>query len=114
MAKPAMEKQNVDHIPWQLVEGGGVSGAGTYEKILSVDPETGNCTRLLRVEAGVETQETLSHDVWEEVYVIEGRYTDRGKSLLITKGMYACMPPSMKHGPYTFHETSLILEMRYR
>ena len=59
MAKPEMEIQNVDHIPWQPVAGGGVSGAGAFEKILSMDPETGNYTRLLRVEAGVETAETL-------------------------------------------------------
>jgi len=114
MAKPEMEIQNVDHIPWRPVAGGGVSGAGAYEKILSMDTETGNYTRLLRVEAGVETTEVLSHDVWEEIYIIEGKYTDKGKNITITSGMYGCRPPGMKHGPYIFHEKALMLEMRYR
>ncbi len=114
MAKPEMEIQNVDHIPWQPVTGGGVSGAGSYEKILSMDPETGNFTRLLRVEAGVETAETLSHDVWEEIYIIEGKYIDKGKNITLTTGMYGCRPPGMKHGPYKFLESSLMLEMKYR
>lgn len=114
MAKPEMEIQNVDHIPWQPVTGGGVSGAGSYEKILSMDPETGNFTRLLRVEAGVETAETLSHDVWEEIYIIKGKYIDKGKNITLTTGMYGCRPPGMKHGPYKFLESSLMLEMKYR
>ena len=114
MAKPEMEIQNIDHISWEPVAGGGVSGAGSYQKILSIDPETGNYTRLLRVEPGVETSETLSHDVWEEVYVLEGTYYDKGKNITLKPGMYGCRPPGMKHGPYSFPEGALCLEMRYR
>lgn len=114
MAKPEMEIQSVDHIPWELVGGGGVSGVGTYQKILSMDPETGNYTRLLKVEPGVETTEVLSHDVWEEIYVLEGTYTDKGKNITLRPGMYGCRPPGMKHGPYSFPEGCLCLEMRYR
>ena len=114
MAKPEQEIQNVDHIPWQPVAREGVSGAGAYEKILSVDPETGNCTRLVRVDAGVETAETLGHDFWEEIYVIEGKYIDKGKNITLAKGMYGCQPPGMKHGPFKFLERSLMLSIRYR
>ncbi len=114
MTKPGMETQNVGHVPWRPVAGGGVSGAGAFEKILSMDPETGNYTRLLRVDAGVETTETLSHNVWEEEYVIEGKYIDKGKNITITTSMYGCWSPGMKHGPYKFLQRSLILEMRYR
>jgi len=66
------------------------------------------------VEPGVETSETLSHDVWEEIYVLEGTYIDKGKNITLKPGMYGCRPPGMKHGPYSFPEGVLCLEMRYR
>lgn len=114
MAKPEMEIQDIEHIPWRPVVGAGVSGRGIYEKILSKDPKTGNYTRLLKVEPGVETTELLSHDVWEEIWVVEGKMIDKGKNLVLTKGMYGCRPPGMKHGPYSYPEGVICLEWRYR
>jgi hypothetical protein len=114
MAKPEMEIQDIEHIPWQPVVGAGVSGSGIYERILSKDPKTGNYTRLLKVEPGVETAELLSHDVWEEIWVVEGKMIDKGKNLVLTKGMYGCRPPGMKHGPYSYPEGVVCLEWRYR
>ena len=71
MPKAKMEIQSIEHIPWKLVEEGGITGKGIYERILSMDPETGNYTRLLKVEAGVETTETIAHDFWEEIWVLK-------------------------------------------
>lgn len=113
MAKPEMEIQNTDHIPWKPVTGGRVTGPGIYEKILSKDSETGNYTRLLKVGPGTETSETLIHDVWEEIYVLEGTFIDKGKGITLKQGMYGCRPPGMKHGPYSYPEGALCLEIRY-
>jgi hypothetical protein len=68
-----------------VAAGGGLSrlgrgGRGVSEKILSRDPATGDVTRLLRFEAGVETAETIAHDFWEEVWILEGEVIDVGKA----------------------------------
>ena len=107
MAKPEMELQSVEHIPWQQV------APGTYEKILSMDPETGHVSRLIKQEPGSGTSETSSHDFWEEVWIFKGSLIDRGKNLVFAGGMYACRPPGMKHGPYSCTEEALILEIKY-
>ena len=114
MAKPEMEIQSVEHIPWQPVKKGGATGSGIYEKILSICAETGNCTRLFKVDPGVETTEVLTHDFWEEIWVLKGGMIDKGKNLVIAEGMYGCRPPGMKHGPYSFPLGVITFEIRYR
>jgi hypothetical protein len=113
MAKPEMEVQDIESIPWRLTMGGG-DAPGIYEKILSKDPETGNITRLVKVEPGMETSETSSHDVWEEMWILKGGMIDKKKNLVFTEGMYGCRPPGMKHGPFSFPIGALILEFKYR
>ena len=103
MAKPELEFFAPDHIPWQPVAGsttGGAGGPGVEQKILALDQETGDVTRLLRFAAGVETKETITHDFWEEVWILSGELIDIGKGKTFTAGMYACRPPGMVHGPY--------------
>ena len=65
---------------------GGAGGQGVAEKILSHDPGTGDVTRLLRFDAGVETSETITHDFWEEVWILEGALVDLGKKQIIELG----------------------------
>ena len=58
MPKPEHEFFRPDHLPWQPLAGsatGGAGGPGVYQKILSRDADTGDVTRLLRFDAGVET-----------------------------------------------------------
>jgi hypothetical protein len=116
MAKPEMEFHAPDHLPWTPVAGsavGGAGGPGVSEKVLSRDDETGDVTRLLRFEAGVQTTDTITHDFWEEVWILEGELTDLGKGQTFTAGMYACRPPGMVHGPYRVPRGCVTLEMRY-
>jgi len=110
MPKQEREFFDVSTIEWQPVEGG---PKGTYERILSRDPDTGSYTRILRFDPGVETTETLSHDFWEEVYILRGGLIDVGKGETFVEGMYACRPPGMKHGPYKVPVGCVTLEMRY-
>jgi len=113
MAKPKIEVQDIEHIPWQLTMGGG-DAPGIYEKILSKDPETGNVTRLVKVEPGMETSEIASHEVWEEMWILKGGMIDTRKNLVFTEGMYGCRPPGTEHGPFSFPLGALIFEFKYR
>jgi hypothetical protein len=116
MPKPELEFFRPDQIPWQPVTGSttaGVGGPGVKEKILSRDEKTGDVTRLVRFDAGVETTETITHDFWEEVWILEGELVDLGKKQTFTQGMYACRPPGMVHGPYRIAKGCTTLEFRY-
>jgi len=116
MPKPEHEFFRPDHLPWEPVPAsatGGAGGAGVHQKILSHDPQTGDVTRLLRFDAGVETKDTITHDFWEEVWILEGELIDLGKKQSFSAGMYACRPPGMVHGPYRVPAGCTTLEIRY-
>jgi len=116
MAKPEREFFSPDGLPWEPVEGsptGGAGGRGVAQRILARDPDTGDVTRLLRFDAGVETSETITHDFWEEVWILKGELIDLGKGQTFRAGMYACRPPGMIHGPYRVPRGCLTLELRY-
>jgi hypothetical protein len=116
MPKPEYEFFRPDHLPWEDVAAsttGGAGGAGVRQKILSRDDATGDVTRLLQFDAGVETTETISHDFWEEVWILEGELMDLGKHQTFTAGMYACRPPGMPHGPWRTREGCSTFEIRY-
>jgi hypothetical protein len=115
--KPELEFFRPDDLPWQPVAGsatGGAGGPGVMERVLSRDPATGDLTRLLRFDPGVETRETIAHDFWEEVWILEGSMIDLGKRQTFSAGMYACRPPGMRHGPYRSPGGALLFETRYR
>ena len=117
MPKPELEFFAPDHLPWLPIVASataGAGGAGVREKILSRDDATGDVTRLLRFEAGVETSDTIAHDFWEEVWILDGELIDLGKGQTFTAGMYACRPPGMIHGPYRVPRGCVTLELRYR
>jgi len=117
MPKPELEFFTPDRLAWEPVAAsatGGAGGSGVRQKILSRDAETGDLTRLLRFDAGVETTETIAHDFWEEVFILEGELIDLGKQQTFTAGMYACRPPGMIHGPYRVPTGCTTFEIRYR
>ena len=55
----------------------------------------------------------LTHDVWEEVFIVEGSIHDLRLGQTFTKGMYACRPPGMEHGPWTSPDGAITFETRY-
>jgi hypothetical protein len=73
-------------------------------------------TRQLRFEPGTDTSDNgvLTHDFWEEVYILEGDLTDLRLGETFTAGMYACRPPGMEHGPWSTQSGCLTFEVRYR
>ena len=112
MTKPELEFFEHASIEWQPI---GVTGysSGCYEKILSLDEETGSLTRMLKIEPGAKISGSLKHDFWEEVYIIEGELIDVGKQQVYKEGFYACRPPGMIHGPFETPSGCICLEFRY-
>ena len=55
----------------------------------------------------------LTHEFWEEVWIIEGTLTDLTLGKTFTASSYACRPPGMKHGPYRSDTGVLMFEIRY-
>lgn len=110
MAKPELEFFAPDDIPWEPVPG----IPGTEQKILSIDPETGDHTRLLRFLPGADTivQGVVRHPHWEEVWILEGSLHDLTLNKTFTKGMYACRPPQMAHGPWRSADGCMTFEIR--
>src|SRR2546428_12639229 len=99
MPKAGLEFFKPDHLPWEPVAAsaaGGAGGAGVKQKILSRNEE-GDVTRLLQFDTGVETSETIVHDFWEEVWILEGELTDLGKKQTFTAGTVRRRPP--RNGP---------------
>jgi hypothetical protein len=116
MPKPEREFAETAALPWLPVDASpvaGAGGAGIEQKILSRDPDTGDVTRLLRFAPGVRTSDTIAHDFWEEVFIVDGAVTDVGLGRTFTAGMYACRPPGMRHGPYASPTGALLFEIRY-
>jgi hypothetical protein len=111
MPKPEYEFYNPESVAWQPVPG----MPGLAERVLSRDPEGGDYTRLLRFEPGADTSALgiQQHDFWEEVLIVEGGLYDLTLDQTFTKGMYACRPPGMPHGPWQAPEGCLTFEFRY-
>ena len=114
MPKAEREFFSVDQVGWTPAQGGLV--AGLFERILATDPETGVATRMLRFDPGTDTSTAGAqvHDFWEEVYVVNGALHDLTLNQTFTRGMYACRPPGMRHGPWTAPDGCLTFEVRYR
>jgi hypothetical protein len=110
MAKPTLEFQ-LPATPWVALEG---AAGGVWTRMLAEDPETGDYTRLLRFDPGVDTGEqgTRIHDYCEEVFILEGDLTDLRVGETFGAGMYACRPPGMPHGPWRTDGGALMLEIR--
>ncbi len=112
MAKPELEFSDPARVAWTPVPGG---VAGLTESILAADPTARVATRLLKWEPGTDTTPngTQEHAFWEEVYILEGSIRDLRLDRTFTKGMYACRPPGMPHGPWVSPDGCLTFEVRY-
>lgn len=113
MAKPEYEFFPVHTVSFTPCEG---DVPTLTERILAPDGASGVATRMLRFAAGTDTTPNgiLTHDFWEEVYILEGSMTDLRLDETFTAGMYACRPPGMPHGPWKTDEGCLTFEVRYR
>jgi len=114
MPKIEREFHHHDEVEWTPVAAdSGAVGEGMTEKILNFDPEAGVSTRMLRFAPGVDTDQVITHDFWEEVYIIDGEMYDKTVNQTFTAGMSACRPPGMPHGPYASTIGCTTFEVRY-
>jgi hypothetical protein len=113
MPKPEREFFDVSQVEWTQCAG---TVSGLTERILATDEEAGTATRILRFASGTDTTPNgvQNHDFWEEVYILQGSFTDLTLGETFTAGMYACRPPGMKHGPWVSPDGCLTFEARYR
>jgi hypothetical protein len=113
MAKPEREFFPVHDVPYTVCAGGDPL---IRERVLSTDPQTGVATRILRYEPGADSSANgiQVHDFWEEVFILQGSFTDLSLEQVFTAGMYACRPPGMPHGPWRSDEGVTTFEVRYR
>jgi hypothetical protein len=110
MPKPTYEFFDPKDLPWVC------SGSdGVFEQILSRDDATGDVTRLVRFEPGTSTEATgpVTHDYWEEIYIVRGELEDLCLRETFSAGYYACRPPGMEHGPWRSEMGVLMFEVRY-
>ncbi len=106
--KPESELHTIDDTAWI------VKGKGIAEKIISQDTKNPDYyTRLVKLEKGYKSEETVRHTFCEEVWMLKGVIVDDGKNVTAREGYYACRQPGMPHGPYHTEEETLILEVRY-
>ncbi len=85
------------------------------ELTLSMDPATGEYTRLTRFLPGADTTPFggKSHAYPEEVYIVSGRLYDAAFDLWLEAGHYASRPPGEVHGPFRTDGGCLVLEISF-
>lgn len=85
------------------------------ELTLSMDPQTGEYTRLTRFHPGADTSKfgAKSHAYPEEVFVISGRLYDEAFGLWLQAGHYASRPPGEIHGPFLTDVGCVVLEVSF-
>lgn len=85
------------------------------ELTLSIDPVTGEYTRLTRFHAGADTTPFggKSHTYPEEVFIVSGRLYDRAFDMWLETGHYASRPPGEVHGPFRTDVGCVVLELSF-
>ena len=85
------------------------------ELTLSIDPETGEYTRLTRFLPGADATPFggKSHTYPEEVFIIRGRLYDQAFDMWLETGHYASRPPGEVHGPFKTDVGCVVLELSF-
>src|SRR5215471_16258980 len=85
------------------------------ELTLSIDPVTGEYTRLTCFLPGADTTPFggKSHTYPEEVFIVSGRLYDQAFDLWLEAGHYASRPPGEVHGPFKTDVGCVVLELSF-
>ena len=97
---------------WAPIDG--LSGMAE-ELTLSLDPATGDYTRLTRFLPGADTTAfgAKSHPYPEEIFIVSGRLYDQAFDLWLEAGHYASRPPGEVHGPFKTDVGCVVLELSF-
>jgi len=96
-------------LPWAPAPG---FGPGVWQQVIAGGADEGVTTRFLRFEAGAGNDRAVTHDFWEEIYVVAGELECGG--VLYRQGCVAVRPPGMPHGPFRSAAGAVLFEVRYR
>lgn len=85
------------------------------ELTLSIDPVTGEYTRLTHFLPGADTSAFVGkvHPYPEEVFIVSGRLYDQAFGLWLETGHYASRPPGELHGPFKTDVGCVVLEVSF-
>ena len=85
------------------------------ELTLSIDPVSGEYTRLTRFLPGADTSAFggKMHRYPEEVFIVSGRLYDHAFDLWLEAGHYASRPPGEVHGPFRTEIGCVVLEVSF-
>lgn len=85
------------------------------ELTLSIDPTTGEYTRLTRFLPGVDTSPFggKTHLYPEEVFIVSGRLYDQAFGKWLETGHYASRPPDELHGPFKTDVGCIVLGVSF-
>ena len=85
------------------------------EVTLSIDPVTGEYTRLTRFLPGADTSAfgAKAHAYPEEVFIVSGRLYDHAFGRWLEAGDYASRPPGELHGPFSTDVGCVVLEVSF-
>jgi hypothetical protein len=99
---------------WRWMPTKGMEGMAE-ELTLSVDPVTGEYTRLTRFLPGADTSAFggKSHLYPEEVFIVSGRLLDKAFDIWLESGHYASRPPGELHGPFRTDVGCVVLEVSF-
>lgn len=89
---------------------------GVVEELtLSIDPATGEYTRLTRFLPGADTTAFggKMHRYPEEVFIVSGRLYDHAFEQWLEAGDYASRPPGEVHGPFQTDVGCVVLEVSF-
>ncbi len=85
------------------------------ELTLSIDPMTGEYTRLTRFLPGADTAllggKTYAYP--DEVFIVSGRLYDQAFDIWLEAGHYASRPPFEFHGPFKTDVGCVVLEVSF-
>ena len=97
---------------WESVPG--LEGQAEF-LTLSIDPDSGEYTRLTRFLPGADTASLggKSHAYPEEIFIVSGRLYDAAFDLWLEPGHYASRPPWEVHGPFRTVEGCVVLEVSF-
>jgi len=105
-----LKPENLDL--WTSIEG--LEGLAE-ELTLSIDPVTGEYTRLTRFHPGADTTPFggKRHAYPEEVFIVSGRLYDQAFDLWLEPGHYASRPHGELHGPFKTDVGCVVLEISF-
>lgn len=101
-----------NHAKWTPIKG---MEAMAEELTLSIDPISGEYTRLTRFLPGADTTPFggKSHAYPEEIFIVSGRLYDAAFGMWLEAGHYASRPPGEQHGPFKTETGCVVLEVSF-